>query len=42
MAKLDVAYFALYRPEVCGTSIWDDLHKLSETIFILGVVSNGS
>ena len=33
MAKLDVAYFALYRPELCGTSIWDDLHKLSETIF---------
>ena len=31
-AKLDVAYFVLYRPELCGTSIWDDLHKMSTTI----------
>ena len=32
-AKLDVAYFILYRPELCGTSIWDELHNLSESIF---------
>lgn len=32
-AKLDVAYFILYRPDLCGTSIWDDLHNLSESIF---------
>ena len=31
-AKLDVAYFILYRPELCGTSIWDDLHNLFESI----------
>lgn len=31
-AKLAVAYFIVYRPELCGMSIWDDLHNLSDSI----------